>query len=148
STRTKRSKAASARTDWTCDDLLRELRALGEQRNIDGMARFGIVAKQALGVSKPKLDAIAKRVKRNHQLALDLWQTGVHDARILAGMVDHPAEVTGAQMERWVRDFDNWDTCDGTLCHLFVFAAPAWEKAVLWTARKAEFEKRAGFALL
>ena len=143
-----RREAKPGRTDWTCDALLRELRALGEQRNIDGMARFGIVAKHVLGVSKPKMDTLAKRVRRNHDLALELWQSGVHDARILAGMIDHPSEVTAGQMEHWVRDFDNWDICDGTCCHLFVFAVPAWEKAILWTKRKAEFEKRAGFALL
>jgi 3-methyladenine DNA glycosylase AlkD len=50
-------------------------------------------------------------------------------------------------MERWLRDFDNWDVCDGTCCHLFVSARPAWQKAYAWTKRKAEFQKRAGFAL-
>ena len=69
------------------------------------------------------------------------------DAKILAGMICEPQKVTAAQMENWVRDFDNWDTCDGTCCHLFVFAAPAWAKAVSWTRRREEFQKRAGFAL-
>lgn len=133
---------------WTCRKVLEELRALGEQRNIDGMARFGIVAKNVLGVRKPLMDALARRVGRNHQLALELWRTGVHDARILAGMIDEPELVTARQMEQWVRHFDNWDICDGTCCHLFVFAAPAWEKAVAWTSRRPEFQKRAGFALL
>lgn len=134
--------------DWTCARLLAELRALGEKRNIEGMAHFGIVAKKVLGVSKPRMDELARRVGRNHALALELWRTGVHDARILAGMIDEPERVTSAQMDEWVRDFDNWDVCDGTCCHLFVFAAPVWNKAVLWTRRKPEFQKRAGFALL
>lgn len=133
---------------WTCARLLAELTALGEKRNIEGMAHFGIVAKKVLGVSKPRMDELARRVGRNHALALELWRTGVHDARILAGMIDEPERVTSAQMDEWVRDFDNWDVCDGTCCHLFVFAAPAWNKAVLWTRRKPEFQKRAGFALL
>jgi 3-methyladenine DNA glycosylase AlkD len=121
---------------------------LGERRNIDGMARFGIRAKVAYGVAKPKMDELARRMGRDHELALELWDTGVHDARILAGMIDEPGRVTAAQMERWVRDFDNWDVCDGTCCHLFVFAEPAWVKAVAWSRRKKEFEKRAGFALM
>lgn len=127
--------------------ILGELRRLGEKQNIEGMARFGIVAKDVYGVSKPKLDELARRIGRNHVLALELWETGNHDARILAGMVAERKRVTDKQMERWVGDFDNWDTCDGTCCHLFVFAMPAWRKAFSWSRRKKEFEKRAGFAL-
>jgi 3-methyladenine DNA glycosylase AlkD len=128
--------------------LLEELRRLGTRTNIEGMARFGIVAADVFGVSKPKLDAIARRIQKNHELGLALWATGNHDAKILAGMICEPQKVTAAQMESWVRDFDNWDTCDGTCCHLFVFAEAAWAKAVSWTQRNDEFQKRAGFALV
>jgi 3-methyladenine DNA glycosylase AlkD len=152
STPTKRSKGKFAqkndREQWNCARALRELRALGEQRNIDGMARFGIRAKVVYGVAKPKMDELARGIGKNHDLALELWATGVHDARILAGLIDEPEQVNASQMERWVRDFDNWDVCDGTCCHLFVFAAPAWSKAVEWSRRRNEFEKRAGFALM
>jgi 3-methyladenine DNA glycosylase AlkD len=144
----RKSVPKSAREPWNCARALRELRALGEQRNIDGMARFGIRAKVVYGVAKPKMDELARRIGKNHDLALELWATGVHDGRILAGLIDEPDQVTASQMERWVRDFDNWDVCDGTCCHLFVFAKPAWEKAVEWSRRKKEFEKRAGFALM
>ena len=133
---------------WACENLLAELRKLGEKRNVEGMAHFGIVAKNVYGVSKPKMDELAKRIGRDHELALELWGSGVHDARILAGMIDEPRKVTVAQMNRWVLDFDNWDVCDGTCCHLFVFADAAWDRAVEWTKRKAEFQKRAGFALI
>jgi 3-methyladenine DNA glycosylase AlkD len=112
------------------------------------MARFGVRAKRVYGVAKPAMDELARKIGKDHNLALELWATGVHDARILAGMLDEPARVTGAQMERWVRDFDNWDVCDGTCCHLFVFEAPAWNKAKVWSNREAEFVKRAGFALM
>src|SRR6266478_7691653 len=149
---TKHSKGRfapkSEKVQWNCARALRELRALGEQRNIDGMARFGIRAKVVYGVAKPKMDELARRIGKNHDLALELWATGVHDARILAGMIDEPGKVSASQMERWVRDFDNWDVCDGTCCHLFVFAAPAWTKAIQWSRRKKEFEKREGFALM
>jgi len=120
--------------DWTCARALEELRALGEPRNVDGLARFGIRAKVVYGVAKPKMDELARRIGKDHQLALELWASGVHDARILAGMIDLPNEVSSEQMERWVRDFDNWDVCDGTCCHLFVFAAPAWKKALAWSS--------------
>jgi 3-methyladenine DNA glycosylase AlkD len=152
SIRTKHSKGKvvpkSEGAQWNCARALRELRSLGEQRNIDGMARFGIRAKVVYGVAKPEMDELARRIGKNHALALELWATGVHDARILAGLIDEPEQVNASQMERWVRDFDNWDVCDGTCCHLFVFAAPAWTKAAEWSRRKKEFEKRAGFALM
>jgi 3-methyladenine DNA glycosylase AlkD len=140
-------KLRAERDPWDAKRVLRELRRLGERRNIEGMARFGIVAKNVYGVSKPRLDELARKIGRNHALGLELWETGNHDARILAGMVAERKLVTAKQMERWVRDFDNWDICDGTCCHLFVFAMPAWQKAHLWSRRKKEFEKRAGFAL-
>ena len=133
--------------NWDVARIVTELRRRGTRRNVDGMARFGIRAKICYGVAKPHLDEIAKHCGKNHELASELWQTGIHDARILAGMIDDPAEVTSAQMEQWVREFDNWDICDGSCCHLFVFAKPAWQKALAWTSRKNEFEKRAGFAL-
>ena len=148
SSSTPKKHSERAKESWTSDRALAELRRLGEKRNIEGMARFGIVAKIVYGVAKPKMDELARRIGKDHRLALELWDTGVHDARILAGMIDEPKKVTAAQMNCWVRGFDNWDVCDGTCCHLFVFAGAAWDRAREWTKRTAEFEKRAGFALL
>ena len=146
SIRTKRSDR-SALADWSVTRVVAELRRLGTKRNVEGMARYGIRAKKVFGVSKPKLDALAKKIGKNHTLGLALWSTGIQDAKILAGLISEPQKVTAAQMELWVRDFDNWDSCDGTCCHLFVFADAAWEKAFAWTERKGEFQKRGGFAL-
>jgi 3-methyladenine DNA glycosylase AlkD len=151
SIRKKRSKGLSAPAspkDWSAKQILDKLRSLGTQQNIDGMTRFGIRGDDVYGVSKPKLDALAKRIGKNHPLALALWSTGNHDARILAGLIADPHLVTSAHMNLWVRDFNNWDVCDGTCCHLFVFAKSAWPRALLWTSRKDEFQKRAGFALV
>ena len=133
---------------WTCQECLAELRLLGSRKNVEGMARFGIRAKNAYGVSKPKMDRLARRIGKSHSLALQLWNSGIHDARILAGLVDEPHLVVAAQMDRWVGDFDNWDVCDGTCCHLFAHTAHAWQKAVQWSRRSREFQKRAGFALM
>jgi 3-methyladenine DNA glycosylase AlkD len=139
--------AVKSSKGWSVKQVIAELRRLGTRKNVEGMARFGIVAVDVYGVSKPKLDGLAKQIGKNHKLGLELWATGNHDAKILAGMLCDPEKVTAEQMESWVRDFDNWDTCDGTCCHLFAFAEPAWEKAVSWTRREEEFPKRAGFAL-
>jgi 3-methyladenine DNA glycosylase AlkD len=150
STPKKRSNPSAqvSSTAWSAPRVLTDLRGLGTQRNIDGMAHFGIRAENVYGVSKPLLDSLAKRLGKNHSLALALWSTGNHDARILAGLIADPLQITSAIMDSWVRDFNNWDVCDGTCCHLFVFAKPAWSRALLWTKRKDEFQKRAGFALV
>jgi len=151
STRRKRSSLPGRenleKPVWTVEGALRVLERHGRKRNVEGMARFGIRAKVVYGVSKPKLDEIVKRIGKNHALGLALWETGIHDARLLGMLISRPEEVTKEQMERWVRDFDNWDVCDGTCCHLFAETKPAWKKAFEWSNRKKEFEKRAGFAL-
>ena len=126
---------------------MRELKRHGRQANVEGMARYGIRAKKVFGVSKPKQDAIARAIGKNHALGEQLWKTGILDARILGMLISEADKVTSPQMERWVKDFDNWAICDGTCCHLFVDAEGVRGKAFAWTARKKEFEKRAGFAL-
>jgi len=144
----KRSRQnGTAPAAWTVRRAAAELKRYGQKRNVAGMARFGIRAKIVYGVSKPQMDAIAKRIGKDHDLGLKLWETGIHDARILGILISEPELVTSAQMEKWVRDFDNWDVCDGACCHLFVDASLAWQKAFAWSSRKKEFEKRAGFAL-
>jgi 3-methyladenine DNA glycosylase AlkD len=145
--RFKKGAMRDERKDWDVSDVVAELERLGTKRNVEGMARFGIRAKKVFGVSKPKLDGIARLIGKNHSLGLALWDTGIHDAKILAGMISDPRLVSSAQMDSWVREFDNWDTCDGTCCHLFVFAKPVWTKAIAWSGRPEEFQKRAGFAL-
>src|ERR1700688_5101836 len=128
--RSSRFREHNNQRSWTSERCLMELRSLGSRKNVEGMARYGIRAKKVFGVSKPKMDLLAKRIGKDHQLALQLCDSGVHDARILAGMVDRSEQVTSAQMDRWVRDFDNWDVCDGTCCHLFAHSRPAWQKAL------------------
>ena len=127
---------------------LEKLKASGDSRVRAAMARFGVHVKRAHGISMPRLRQLAKEIGTNHRLAGQLWRSGVHEARILAGMVDDPAQVTAQQMERWAREFNAWDVVDGSCCHLFVFAVPAWQKALEWSRREEEYVKRAGFALM
>jgi 3-methyladenine DNA glycosylase AlkD len=112
------------------------------------MARYGINPATAYGVSVPNLRKIASKNKRNHALADELWQSGIHEARILASMIDDPRQVTEDQMERWVADFNSWDVCDQCCNNLFRKLDWAHEKAVEWTLREEEFVKRAGFVLM
>ncbi len=128
--------------------VLDELKALANPENVAGMARFGIETTKALGISMKTLEPIAKRIKKDHALALQLWQSGIHEARLLACMIDDPKQVTEAQMEAWVSDFDSWDICDQACSKVFDKTPYTYSKAVEWTVRDAEFVKRAGFVLM
>lgn len=128
------------------DAVLRELRSLADPTRLPGMARYGIVVDRALGVSIPDLRRLARRLGQDHELALALWATRVHEARILAAMVDDPARVTRTQMDRWARDLDSWDVCDQVCSNLFDATPFALEKALAWSSQRPEFVKRAAFA--
>jgi 3-methyladenine DNA glycosylase AlkD len=114
----------------SAEEVLQKLETLANPKVRAAMKRFGIPDATAYGISTPVLRRVARETGRNHALAQELWDSGVHEARILAGMIDEPGKVTAPQMERWAREFDSWDVVDGSCCHLFVFAAPAWRKSV------------------
>ena len=132
----------------TAPGILAHLRSLGSDNNRAGMSRYGINVANACGVSVPELRRLAKLIGRNHALALALWQTGCHEAQMLAAFIDEPARVTAEQMERWVLDLDSWDTCDQVCTDLFDRTSFAYDKAAEWAGREEEFVKRAGFALM
>ncbi len=132
----------------TLRQTLAKLASLADPKVRAAMARFGVNVRDAHGIAAPELHRLARQIGTDHRLAKQLWASGNHEARILAGMVDDPAKVTAQQMERWARGFNAWDIVDGSCCHLFVFAAPAWQKALEWSRRKPEYVKRAGFALM
>jgi 3-methyladenine DNA glycosylase AlkD len=130
------------------DAIMEEMRSNGSERNREGMARYGIDATSALGLSMPYLRNMAKRMGKDHELAQQLWSTKVHEALILAALIDIPSLVTEAQMESWVRDFDSWDVCDQCCSILFSRTPFAYRKAEEWTRREETFVKRAGYVLM
>jgi len=112
------------------------------------MARYGIRTDHAVGVTVTELRHLARGHPPDHELAAALWASGVREARILASLVDDPTLVTEAQMDAWVSVLDSWDVCDAVCGNLFDRTPFALDKAVEWSAREPEFEKRAGFALM
>jgi 3-methyladenine DNA glycosylase AlkD len=128
--------------------ILKWLEAEGKQENREGMARFGINAERAFGVSMPMIRSKARELERSHELAGELWDSGLHEARILACLVDDPKKVTEKQMEDWVADFNSWDLCDQCCSNLFDKTQIAYTKAEEWSSRDEEFVKRAGFVLM
>ncbi|MFH1067660.1 MAG: DNA alkylation repair protein [bacterium] len=129
-------------------EITAKLKSLANSKNVEGMARFGINSKETLGISIPVLRKMAKEIGKDHALALELWETGIHEARLLAGFIADPQQLTRKQMEKWVKDFDSWDVCDQVCSNLFDRTPFAYQKAKEWSEKKSEFVKRAGFVLM
>jgi 3-methyladenine DNA glycosylase AlkD len=130
------------------DEAIAWLRARGTQKNIDGMARYRIVARRPIGVSVGTIRAYAKKVGKDHELAEALFSSGWYEARHVAAFIGEPQKLNVAQMNRWAKSFENWADCDGMCFHLFDKSPLAWGRVRAWSTRKGEFEKRAAFALI
>ncbi len=132
----------------TYAEIMKKLKSYYNQRNLAGMARYGITVKKAYGVPTPVLWKLSRQIRGDHALAERLWATGIHDAKILASFSDDPAQATEEQMERWALDFDSWDVVDQCCNRLFRQTECAHRKAVEWTKREEEYVKRAGFVMI
>jgi 3-methyladenine DNA glycosylase AlkD len=138
----------------TSAEILEHLRSLANADNVAGMARYGINPAQALGISMPVLRDIGRDIRHSctraerHALSAEIWASGVHEARILASLIDDPALVDDAQMEAWASVFDSWDLVDQCCSNLFDKTPTSRAKALVWSARPEEFVRRAGFTLM
>ncbi|WP_369255935.1 DNA alkylation repair protein [Geodermatophilus amargosae] len=130
------------------DEVLGRLRGLADPARLEGMARHGIGGAETLGVTVAELRALAKELGRSHELAAGLWDSGVHEARILASLVEDPAAVTERQLDAWAAAFDSWDVCDQVCQNLVRHTPFAWARALEWSGRPETFVKRAGFAVM
>jgi len=130
------------------EEIVDKLKSLSDPKAVEGMAKFGITPKNAYGVSIPDLRKLAKKIGKNHNLALQLWGIDTRETRILASMIDEPDLVTEEQMESWAKEFDYWEICDQVCMNLFAYTKFAYGKALEWSKRKEEFVKRAWFALM
>ena len=129
------------------EEVIARLKAEASPENVAGMARFGISSTNTLGISIPTLRKLAKETKKDHELALKLWDSGFHEARILASFTDEPEKVTESQLEHWVKDFDSWDVVD-QVSELIAKTPYALKKIHEWADRDEEFVRRAAFSLI
>lgn len=115
---------------------------------LEGLARFGITGDQRLGLSMPVIRRIARTLGRDHALAQALWDIGIPEARIVAGLVAEPAQLSSRQMDAWAQGFASWDVCDQVCGSAFLASPLAWCKVRAWASHRDEFVRRAAFALL
>jgi len=141
-------KAEKRSLEEEVQSALKWLKSHGSRRTLEGMVRYGIHVDKAFGVSMANIQVLGKRLGRNHELAIALWDSGWYEARLLTSFVDEPERVTPAQMDRWCRQFDNWSICDTVCFFLFDRTPHAWDKVKQWSDQNDEFVKRAAFALM
>lgn len=132
----------------TVESVMAWIRKTGSPKVRAGTARYGLPTDNAVGIPVGLLRAEAKRIGRNHQLALGLWKTGNYEAQLLAPMLGDPKLVTPAEMDAWCKDFDNWGTVDTACFTLFDRSPHGWTMASKWARAKGEFQKRAGFVMM
>ena len=133
----------------TSAELIADLRSRKNPLNVAGQRRFGITPKtEQLGIAIPYLRQLARAHRKNHALALELWSSGIHEARLLAAFIDDPKKVSRSQMDAWARSFDSWDICDQVCSNLFDCTPFALQKVHQWSGKQGEFVKRAGFVLM
>jgi 3-methyladenine DNA glycosylase AlkD len=134
--------------------ILDELKSVSDPKNLEGMKRFAIATDKAIGVSLPNIRSIVAGTKKRipltqrHSVAQKLWDTEIHEARILASILDNPLEVTKKQMDTWTNEFYSWDLCDQVCSNLFHKTDFFLEKAFQYSKSKKEFVKRTGFVLM
>jgi len=143
--KTQNSKPSSA----TSATIVAHLRAHRNPRDAEGARRYGIAPRvELLGLRAPMLRALARQHRRDHALALALWAQSIHEARILAALIDDPRQVTRGQMEAWARDFDSWAIVDACCTQLFNHTPFAIDRVRVWSRRRAEYVKRGAFSLM
>lgn len=132
----------------TAPAIIALLRQRATRHTLTGMARYALPQERAFGVSMSDLKKVAREIGKNHELAAALWKSGWYEARMLATLIDDPARVTAAQMDRWCRDFDNWGICDTACFALFDRVPDAWKMLAKWDRHPGEFQRRTTYALL
>lgn len=134
------------------EGIIAELREMRDPSKIEVFERFAIRTPLWFGISTPDVKAFAreakKLVKDRHAVAAELWKSGIFEVRSVAFLIDDPKQITPEQMDAWAADFDNWATVDGACGYLFCRTPHAYDKAVEWTTREPEFEKRAAFSMM
>lgn len=143
-----RTRSGSRPGKATAAGILKKLHSLSNPERVAGAARFAVPTENLLGIPAPVLKKLAKEIGRNQEVAEALWKSGIHEARSLAALTADPARISERQVERWVRQFDSWDICDGCCLYLLAYLPYAWRKVFEWSRREREFEKRAAFSLV
>jgi len=130
------------------DSIINQLKSYADEENRKGMAKYGINTANALGVKVEKIREIARQTGKDDNLASELWDTGIHEARILATIIADPENADSDELDKWASDLDSWDLCDQFCSNLVSVSPHAKMKIIQWCIQDENFVKRAGFATM
>lgn len=133
----------------TFEQIIAALKQLADPEKIlFKQAKFGIISSNALGIYHKDLKELARRIPKDDQLAIQLFDSNIYEARLLCSKIFNPGNLTEKLMDKWTATFENWEICDSFCLGLYAKSQLAVPKAMEWTTREKEFEKRAGFATI
>ncbi|WP_054313022.1 DNA alkylation repair protein [Mesorhizobium sp. 1M-11] len=131
----------------TAAEVLAYLYTLSSEENRRGMQRFGIKVERALGIPHGPQRDIARKIKRNHERAFELWGSGIVEAQFIASATADPKRFSVDDARSWASTFDSWDIVDG-VTDLFV-DTEHWQALIVEFADdEREFVRRAAFAMI
>lgn len=132
---------------WNANQVIEYLQSQRDESNIEGMGRFGIDTETALGISNTTLRAIGRKIKRNHDRAIELWASGIREARLLAAFTAEPKRITAEIARRWAAEFNSWEIVDG-VSDLFADAKLQDPLIAEFAGDEREFVRRTAFAMM
>jgi len=132
----------------TSNEILKQLLSLSDKEKAKQAEYFGVRGTKLIGISAPDLRQIAKQLKTNHPLALQLWENDYHEARMLATIIADPKQISSEQMDNWTQDFDNWAIVDGACYNLYRYTPFSEEKIFQYVLSEKEYVRRTSFALI
>lgn len=131
----------------TAAEIIAHLRAIGSEEKRQGMLRFGIRIERALGIPHDLQRQVARKIKRNHERAFDLWRSELVEAQFIACATADPKRLTADDARAWAATFDSWDIVDG-VSDLFVETGH-WHDLILeFAPDEREFVRRTAFAMI
>ncbi|HEV2503794.1 MAG TPA: DNA alkylation repair protein [Mesorhizobium sp.] len=131
----------------TAAEIVAYLHTLASKENREGMQRFGIKVERALGIPHGPQRDIARKIKRNHERAFKLWESGIVEAQFIASATADPKRFSIGDARAWAATFDSWDIVDG-VSDLFV-DTEHWQVLIAEFAEdEREFVRRAAFAMI
>ena len=133
----------------TYEQIIEKLKSLGDAEKVAFKAKkFGVVSNNALGIYHKDLKALAKELPKDNDLAIQLFESDIYEARLLCSKMFQPKDLTEELLEHWVTTFENWEICDSFCMGLFAKSKFAVSKVIEWSSRTREFEKRAAFTII
>ncbi|MCE5296194.1 MAG: DNA alkylation repair protein [Euryarchaeota archaeon] len=135
-------------TEDMAKEILDEMWSLRDERNIEGMSRYGINVENALGISMVWMRERVRSLPKSNDLAAALWASHLHEPMIMAALVAVPKTFKKHMALEWVKEFDSWDLCDHCCSDLFALTPYARELVAPWCDADEEFVRRAGFVMM